>query len=276
VIQGNRGLPSKANRGFINNPAWVVTKDGVVVIDPGSSVHIGRMVVDQIRKTTRLPVSHVFNTHVHGDHWLGNQAIQEAWPKAVFLGPRGMIQAARGGADAQWLKLTSDLTEGATDGTRAVIPTEATADGKEYRIGGKTFRIHATTHAHSQADDMIEVVEDRILFTGDNVISRQVMNMMDGSFKGVLKATDRALAVNALYYVPGHGRFGDRTFVEEQKAWFEIMLAGVRRLYSEGMMTDFEMKPIFSKKLKAYEKWAGWETDLGRQISLAILEVEQE
>jgi glyoxylase-like metal-dependent hydrolase (beta-lactamase superfamily II) len=122
---------------------------------------------------------------------------------------------------------------------------------------------------------MIEMVEDRIVFTGDNVLNRQVMNLRDGTFKGVMRETGRALALDARIYVPGHGKTGDRTLVEEQKAWFDTLMAEVRRLYEAGM-SDFEMKPAVAEKLKAFSHWAEWETNLGPQISLAVLEIEQE
>jgi glyoxylase-like metal-dependent hydrolase (beta-lactamase superfamily II) len=275
VIHGPQGVPSVENQSFMNNPAWVVTRDGVVVIDPGSSVQAGRMVMAQLRKTTKKPVTHVFNTHVHGDHWLGNQAVLEVWPKATIIGHPDMIRLAKEGADAFWIKLMSDMTRGFTDGTRAEIPTVEAADGQEFKIGGKTFRIHSSTDGHSKTDLMIEMVEDRILFTGDNVLARQVMNLRDGTFKGVMKETDRALAINARLYIPGHGKSGDRKLVEEQKAWFDILMTEVRRMYDDGM-SDFEMKPVLTEKLKAFEKWAEWDTNLGPQISLAILEIEQE
>jgi glyoxylase-like metal-dependent hydrolase (beta-lactamase superfamily II) len=275
VIHGPQGMPSKSNQGFMNNPAWIVTADGIVVVDPGSSVQAGRMVVAQLRKTTKKPVTHVFNTHIHGDHWLGNQAILETWPKAMIIGHPDMIKQARNGADAFWIKLMSDMTGGYTDGTRAEIPAVEATNDQEFKIGGKTFRIHSSTDAHSRTDLMIELVEDRILFTGDNVLSRQVMNLRDGTFKGVMKATEQALAVNARLYVPGHGKSGDRTFVAEQKAYFDILMPEVRRMYGEGK-SDFEMKPVISRRLKAYQNWAEWESNLGPQISLAILEIEQE
>jgi len=275
VIHGPQGVPSVENQSFMNNPAWVITRDGVVVIDPGSSVQAGRMVMAQLRKTTKKPVTHIFNTHVHGDHWLGNQAVLEVWPKATIIGHPDMIRLAKEGADAFWIKLMSDMTQGFTDGTRAEIPTVEAADGQEFKIGGKTFRIHSSTDATAKPDLMIEMVEDRILFTGDNVLARQVMNLRDGTFKGVMKETDRALAINARLYIPGHGKSGDRKLVEEQKAWFDILMPEVRRMYDDGM-SDFEMKPVLVEKLKAFENWAEWETNLGLQISLAILEVEQE
>jgi glyoxylase-like metal-dependent hydrolase (beta-lactamase superfamily II) len=167
------------------------------------------------------------------------------------------------------------MTNGFTDGTRAEIPTVEAADGQEFRIGGKTFRIHSSTDAHSKTDLMIEIVEDRILFTGDNVLNRQAMNLRDGTFKGIMKATDRALALAPRLYVPGHGKSGDRKFVLEQKAWFDILMAEVRRMYDDGK-SDFEMKPVLVEKLKAYKNWVEWDTNLGLQISLAIQEIEQE
>ena len=72
-----------------------------------------------------------------------------------------------------------------------------------------------------------------------------------------------------------HGKTGDRKFVEDQKAYFAILMAEVRRMYDEGK-SDYEMKPVIAEKLKAYQDWAEWDTNLGQQISLAILEIEQE
>jgi hypothetical protein len=46
-------------------------------------------------------------------------------------------------------------------------------------------------------------------------------------------------------------------------------------MYDEGK-SDFEMKPVITEKLKAYKNWAEWDANLGQQISLAILEIEQE
>ena len=43
VIHGPQGVPSVENQSFMNNPAWVITSEGVVVIDPGSSVQAAIM-----------------------------------------------------------------------------------------------------------------------------------------------------------------------------------------------------------------------------------------
>ena len=56
VIYGPMAFPDKGNQGFMNNPAFVLTDAGVVVIDPGSSVQSGEMVLRRLGKTTRAPI----------------------------------------------------------------------------------------------------------------------------------------------------------------------------------------------------------------------------
>jgi glyoxylase-like metal-dependent hydrolase (beta-lactamase superfamily II) len=55
----------------------VVTGAGVVVLDTGGSLQIGQMAIRMIRQVTHKPVVAVFNSHYHGDHWLGNHAFAE-------------------------------------------------------------------------------------------------------------------------------------------------------------------------------------------------------
>ena len=70
----------------MNNPAFVVSDEGVVVIDPGSSLQVGEMLLARIEKVTDKPILAVFNSHIHGDHWLGNQAIRDRYPEVPIYG----------------------------------------------------------------------------------------------------------------------------------------------------------------------------------------------
>jgi ribonuclease BN (tRNA processing enzyme) len=45
-------------------------------------------------KITNKPIVAVFNTHVHGDHWLGNQAIVERYPAVKIYAHPNMIEQA--------------------------------------------------------------------------------------------------------------------------------------------------------------------------------------
>lgn len=274
VIHGPLGDPSVENQGFMNNPAFVVTREGVVVIDPGSSVQAGRMVLRQIRRITRRPVTHVLNTHVHGDHWLGNHAIHDAFPDAKILAHPEMIRAAREGEGDRWLEIMDRLTQGFTQETRAVIPSIPVVEDQTFSAGGVTFRILAPPKAHSGTDIMIHVAGEGVLFLGDNVMNARVGAIRgDGTFLGNIAACDRALKESVRVFVPGHGKSGGGDIVRAYRAYLSTLFEAVRREVDAGKR-DYEMKEAVRAQLAPYRHWTGFDIHLGRQISSAVIEAE--
>jgi len=273
VVHGPLEFPNKKNKGFMNNPGFVVTNTGVVVIDPGSTVEVGRMLLKKIKEVTNKPVTHVLNTHIHGDHWLGNQAFAEAYPKAIIMAHPDMIKRAKAGDAEQWVSSMLSLTEGESKGTRAVIPDKVVTDQQVIQTGGVSFRIYAPEKAHSFTDIMIEVVEERVVFLGDNVLYKRLPRMDDGTFVGNIKACDVALKISADKFVPGHGPSGDKNIITPFKEYLNIVYTEAGKHYEEGL-TDFQMKPKILLKLKPFIHWAGFE-EVGKHISLAVLEYEK-
>jgi len=275
VIHGPTGYPSPENKGFMNNPAFVLTSAGVVVVDPGSSVQTGAMLLRQIAKVTDAPVVAVLNTHVHGDHWLGNHAVREAYPTATIYGHPKMIEAIdHGTAGEEWVDRMLRSTDGATAGTRPVGPTRAIRNGDELKIGDTTFRFHHAGQAHTATDVMIQVVEDQVLFLADNVNNKRIVRMDDGSFTGNIAAADLALTIPAKVYVPGHGRSGDAGMIHAYRDYLSSLYAAVGRYYDEGL-APFEMKPKVAAELARFKDWVGFDDELGKHISLAALEYEK-
>lgn len=275
VVHGPLEYPTEQNKGFMNNPGFVVTKIGVVVVDPGSSVQVGRMLLKKIKTITNKPVTHVLNSHIHGDHWLGNQAFAAAYPKAIIMAHPDMIKRAKAGAAEQWVGMMLKSTNGATQGTRAVIPTKAIKDKQTFKTGGIEFRIHAPEKAHSFTDIMIEVVEESVVFLGDNVLYKRLPRMDDATFSGNIKACQLAIDVAAKTYVPGHGISGGDEIIKPFMNYLKIIHSEVAKHYEAGL-TDFEMKPKILLKLEKYFKWAGFDDEMGKHVSLAVLEYERE
>jgi len=273
VIHGPTELPNVANRGFMNNPAFAIGEDSVVVLDPGSSRYAGEMVLRQIRKLTDKPVSDVFITHIHGDHWLGNHAILAAYPTVrIHAHPQMIVEAHRGQAE-NWIELMENLTEGFTRGTVAVIPDSELSNGQEMQIGGLTFRVYLSPHAHTMTDAMIEVVEDSVIILGDNALYKRIARMDDASFRGNIAALEEAVALNLKHYVPGHGptagpeAAGD--FLHYLKVVYQAALDGV----DEGLEA-FELKAGLEPQLSEYAQWDGFDSEFGKHLSLAYLEAE--
>jgi len=274
VIHGPIGLPSVKNQGFMNNPTFVVTDHSVVVMDPGSSRQVGEMVLRQIRKLTDKPVTHVFNSHVHGDHWLGNQAFKNAYPNAKFYAHPMMIKMAQEGEAESWVKSMESMTEGATKGTEAVIPSEALKNGQKITVDNLTFEVYLSEHAHTKTDAMIKVVEDSLLVTGDNILNQRIGRMDDASFRGNIAACETAKNSGATVFVPGHGPSGDAASTLTFCDYLNNLYSQVGEQVEEGLEA-FEIKPLLLPKFKAFADWTGFEDEFGKQISLVALEYEQ-
>jgi glyoxylase-like metal-dependent hydrolase (beta-lactamase superfamily II) len=274
VIHGPRDLPNAQNRGFMNNPAFIVADKSVVVVDPGTSQETGAMLMREIKKVTSKPVSHIFNTHIHGDHWLGNDIIKQSYPDVKIIADPRMIKKAKAGAAQSWIDNMYKMTDGATKGTKIAYPDIAVSDGKKLKIAGLTFKIHSVGIAHSDSDIMIEYVEGSTFFTGDNVGHQRILRMSDGSFRDTIKALDRAISLKKKHYVPGHGPSGGVKLVELQREYLSTLYSRVEKLYADGL-EDFEMKPEIETALSKFKNWSGFNTELGKHISLAKLEVEK-
>lgn len=274
VIHGPMDFPSPDNQGFMNNPAFVLTGQGVVVVDPGSSVQTGEMVLRQIRKVTDKPLLAVLNTHVHGDHWLGNQAMREAYPQVPIYAHPEMLAAVERGAGEEWVDLMMRASGGATRGTEAVGPSIAVSGGDEVVLGAQTFRFHHYGQAHTGTDLMIEIAEKEVLFLADNANNRRIVRIDDGSFAGSIAALEKVKGqVSARVLIPGHGQTGGWEILDAYRDFLAIIYDTVTELYEEGL-SDYEMKPRVAERLAAFKDWAGFEQELGKHVSLAYLEVE--
>lgn len=274
VIHGPNEQPNQDNQGFMNNPGFVLTKTGVVVIDPGSSLQIGEMVLKKIAAVTPRPVIAVFNTHVHGDHWLGNDAIRRAYPKAViYAHPKMIAQTAEAGP--RWVKLLNRLTDNAIRGTQPVSPNLGIEHEETLSLDGQKFTAYHTGTAHTDGDLMIEIAGEKVIFLGDNVINRSLRRMDEGSFPGNVRACEAVLKSGATHFVPGHGQTGGRDLVIAYRDFLKDLYRSVKRHQSRGL-SDFEMKDRVIAELKPYRDWPNFDTEIGRLISLAFLEAERE
>ena len=273
VIHGPTELPSPSNQGFMNNPAFVVSDEGVVVIDPGSSVQVGEMVLERIGQITDKPILAVFNSHIHGDHWLGNQAIRAKYPDVPIYGHERVGPKVLAGAGTQWVQLMLRLTENATAGTEVVKPDHPVKDGDTLSIGGLTYAVMNNDKAHTDTDIMLHLPEKGVLFLGDNAGHGRILRLEGGSFAGNIVALENALATGATVFVPGHGPSGGVEVAQRYRDYLEVLYSTVQQGVEDGL-ADFEIRPLLLPKLEPWRHWAGFDIELGPHISGAFLEAE--
>ena len=274
VMHGPREVPNPQNKGFMNNPGLVKTSAGLVVIDPGSTVHVGRHVLNEIKKISNQAVVAVFNTHIHGDHWLGNQAIKDTYPDIKIYGHPQMLNEIANGEGEHWVDLMHNMTEGASGGTIVVAP-ELTADNTDViKIGDTRFKIHHYGIAHTKTDIMIEAVEESVIFLGDNVLSLRIPRTSDGTFQGNISTIRTILESNIETYVPGHGPTGDREMVETYLDYLALVYQAAQKAFEDDLDSS-DVISITKETTADYKNWHGYDDLLGPQGAQAYSEVEE-
>ncbi|HAL56552.1 MAG TPA: hypothetical protein DCP63_08770 [Bacteroidetes bacterium] len=69
-----------AKPGVLCNGAFIVTNDGVIVVDTHLRPSWAKDLIREIKKLTDKPVRYVVNTHWHNDHTQGNKAYASVFP----------------------------------------------------------------------------------------------------------------------------------------------------------------------------------------------------
>ena len=273
VMYGPLGLPNAENQGFMNNPCVVVSSAGLILVDPGSSVQSGEMVLRMLSKVSDKPVVAVFNSHIHGDHWLGNHAIKAAYPNAKIYGHANMLAEVKVGKGEEWIELMSRLTEGATDGTEVVAPDHAVKHGDVIKIGNMSFRIHHYGIAHTNTDIMVEAIEESVVFLGDNVLSQRIPRMGDGNFIGSIETIDKILTTNAKTYVPNHGPSGGEEVVKEYQQYLKLIYQSAKKAFDEDLDSS-DVKKFSLPATQKYKNWVNYEDEVYRHGAQAYMEIE--
>ena len=203
-FQGESGMASAANMGFMSNAGFVVTNDGVVVFDALGTPALGRAMVAAIAKVTAQPIKRVIVSHYHADHIYGLQALKapgvEIWAQRKAQAYLASPQAT------ERLAQRRDELFPWVDNDTVIVPPDLWLDGDTaFRMGGLTFRVIYSGGAHSPEDIMLYVEEDRLLFSGDLIFAGRVPFVGNADSRGWLLAMGKMIALHPAVVVPGHG-----------------------------------------------------------------------
>ena len=121
-FQGESGMASTQNKGFMSNAGFVVTADGVVVFDALGTPALGRAMLAAIRKITPQPVKRVIVSHYHATTSTGSL-------RSRMPGPRSGRSAGRRSTSVRarraigWRSAGSTSSPGATTRPASSLPT---------------------------------------------------------------------------------------------------------------------------------------------------------
>lgn len=203
-FQGDTGVASAANKGFMSNAGFVVTTDGVVVFDALGTPVLGEAMIVAIRKITTQPIRRVVVSHYHADHIYGLQAFKAIGAK-IWAQRKAQDYIASSVSAERLAQRRQELFPWVDENTR-VVPPDLWLDGDTaFRMGGLDFQILYSGGAHSPEDILMFVVQDRVLFAGDLVFAGRVPFVGTADSKGWLASMDKLIVLHPVVAVPGHG-----------------------------------------------------------------------
>lgn len=203
-VQGESALGSPANRNFISNAGFVVTREGVVAIDALGSPELARELIAEIRRKTGKPVTHVILTHYHADHIYGLQEFKRAGAK--IIAHRGGLEYLNSDTAQKRLEASRvDLAPWIDANTRLVAADEWIDGPREMVIGGVRLLLQPVGPAHTAEDLVVFLPAEKLLFAGDIVFRGRVPFIGQADSRHWIAALDTVLAFDAAVVVPGHG-----------------------------------------------------------------------
>jgi quinoprotein relay system zinc metallohydrolase 1 len=220
-----RGLDedfTRGNGGNIVNTGFIVTSEGVVVVDTGPSKRYGEEMRALIRATTDQPIRLVLNTHHHPDHCFGNQAF-----------PRESIAALPATHDS-FIRLASQLETNLyrllgdwMRGTEALPAHQSIEPG--VRVLGE-HRLHfMAAGGHTEGDLLVLDETTGVLFAGDLVFNGRAPTFPDAEPAVWLESLEQLETLQFSVLVPGHGAVAhDRAPIAQTRdylQWIEPWLA---------------------------------------------------
>ncbi|MGH7578743.1 MAG: MBL fold metallo-hydrolase [Gemmatimonadales bacterium] len=194
-----RGVEGRPNAGF------VVTTDGVVVIDALASPRQGEQLLETIRRVTDRPIAWLVLTHHHPDHHFGAVVLRKAGAR-VIAHPDKRVLASEGGEDAliaDWVRVVGlDAMRGFEF---ADTPDRPVTTADTLRLGGKTVVVTHPGAGHSRGDLTVWLPEERVLFAGDVLVEDGVSMVVDGNSGVLLRVLETMDSMHPRAVVPGHG-----------------------------------------------------------------------
>lgn len=193
------------NAGHNNNLSFIVTSDGVVVVNSGASWKLAEALHAEIREVTDQPVKLVIVENGQGHAMLGNGywAAQDVPILAHEDAARTFIDHD-GPAGLAALK---NYAQENAEGTEIVEPTETFSDRRDIQMGDTRIEVLYLGPAHSPGDTQVWLPDQKLLIAGDIAFSERMPPIFQGTCTSCWIETfeTKLEPLGAEIIVPGHG-----------------------------------------------------------------------
>jgi rhodanese-related sulfurtransferase/glyoxylase-like metal-dependent hydrolase (beta-lactamase superfamily II) len=200
---GATAPPSYENSGHNNNLSFIITSEGVVVINAGASYLLAQALHNEIKKHTNLPVKFVSLENGQGHAMLGSSYWKEQGAKIIAQADATLEIDAHGYID---LKNMQSLLRDKAMGTTLTRP-DITFD-EEYiiELGGEHIELLNLGPAHSPGDIVAWLPKRRLVIAGDIAFHQRLLPVFEHTdTEAWIETWDSLVGLNAEIIIPGHG-----------------------------------------------------------------------
>ncbi|MCV6595051.1 MAG: MBL fold metallo-hydrolase [Silicimonas sp.] len=201
---GATAAPTYENAGHNNNLSFIITGDGVVVVNGGAAHILAEALHAEIKEITDQPVKLVINENGQGHAMLGNSYwVDQGVPILAH------VDAATEFEDygAQILDGMKRYNRDKAEGTRLEGPTETFEDKHVIEIGNMRIEVLYLGPAHSPGDISVWLPEQSLVIAGDMAFHERMLPIFEHTYTADwLETWDDAFEpLGATYVIPGHG-----------------------------------------------------------------------
>jgi cyclase len=235
--------------------SFVVTQEGVVMIDACNSPLHSRNMLAAIRKVTDKPILFLIDTETHSDHTANH---------FIFSPPARVINAEGAGAGmkkeynpkraATLAEQSAEMRE-ALKGEKMIPPHIEYKDRMTLNVGERTFELYYLKNVHSFADTAVWMPKERVLFASSAANVRTFINLRPAVvLPDVLASYKLMKSLNPEIVVAGHGQPTTTKIFDEYEAYYTLLMKRVGEMAANGKSLDEIKKEL---KMPEYADWSG-------------------
>ena len=230
---GATAPPTYENSGHNNNLSFIVTGEGVVVINAGDNYLLARALHEEIRKVTDQPVKYVVLENGQGHAMLGSNYWKEQGATII-----AHVDAAHE-IEAHGTEVLDRMLRGRRDKgafTQVVMPDKTFEDEEFLELGGQRIEIRLLGPAHSPGDVTVWLPEKKLIITGDLAFHQRLLPVFEHTdTAGWLETWGALEALGAEIVIPGHGDPSNMTEVTKYtKDYLTYMRGRIGEIIDEG------------------------------------------
>ena len=192
-----------ANSGHNNNLSFVITSEGVLVVNAGDNYLLAKALHDEIKKLTDQQVKYVVLENGQGHAMLGSSYWQEQG--AVVIAHEDAAHEIQENAFAILNGMKRIQKEKAKN-TVVKMPNETFKDKKIIEMGGVRIELLMLGPSHSPGDIIVWLPQKSLVISGDMAFHQRMLPLFEHTDTAAwINTWEKFAALKATYVIPGHG-----------------------------------------------------------------------